>query len=121
MDCRIDPLEIFGFEVGDIHVMRNAGARITPDMIRPLILALSVAGVGASGITAAVLTSAAQARQPRSVEYFVAHDAEPEPGLLPRNSPCATAGGVSSEPAVFRGKLRLSKRWNPRSKRSATF
>ena len=37
MDCRIDPLEIFGFEVGDIHVMRNAGARITPDMIRSLI------------------------------------------------------------------------------------
>lgn len=37
MDCRIDPLAIFGFEVGDIHVMRNAGARITPDMIRSLI------------------------------------------------------------------------------------
>ena len=37
MDCRIDPLSIFGFEVGDIHVMRNAGARITPDMIRSLI------------------------------------------------------------------------------------
>jgi carbonic anhydrase len=37
MDCRIDPLAIFGFEVGDIHVMRNAGARITPDMLRSLI------------------------------------------------------------------------------------
>ncbi len=37
MDCRIDPLAIFGFNVGDIHVMRNAGARITPDMIRSLI------------------------------------------------------------------------------------
>jgi len=37
MDCRIDPLAIFGFEPGDVHVMRNAGARITPDMIRSLI------------------------------------------------------------------------------------
>lgn len=37
MDCRIDPLAIFGFEVGDIHVMRNAGARVTPDIIRSLI------------------------------------------------------------------------------------
>ena len=37
MDCRIDPLTMFGLEVGDVHVMRNAGARITPDMIRSLI------------------------------------------------------------------------------------
>jgi carbonic anhydrase len=37
MDCRIDPLAVFGLEVGDIHVMRNAGARITPDIIRSLI------------------------------------------------------------------------------------
>ena len=37
MDCRIDPLAIFGVNVGDIHVMRNAGARVTPDTIRSLI------------------------------------------------------------------------------------
>ena len=37
MDCRIDPLAIFGFKVGDIHVMRNAGARVTPDIVRSLI------------------------------------------------------------------------------------
>lgn len=37
MDCRIDPLAIFGLSVGDIHVMRNAGARVTPDIIRSLI------------------------------------------------------------------------------------
>ena len=37
MDCRIDPLAIFGCDAGDVHVMRNAGARITPDMIRSLI------------------------------------------------------------------------------------
>lgn len=37
MDCRIDPLAMFDLEIGDIHVMRNAGARITPDMLRSLI------------------------------------------------------------------------------------
>lgn len=37
MDCRIDPLAIFDFEVGDIHVMRNAGARITDDVLRSLV------------------------------------------------------------------------------------
>jgi carbonic anhydrase len=37
MDCRIDPLSMLGVSVGDIHVMRNAGARVTPDVIRSLI------------------------------------------------------------------------------------
>lgn len=37
MDCRIDPLAIFGFAPGDVHVMRNAGARVTDDMLRSLI------------------------------------------------------------------------------------
>lgn len=37
MDCRIDPLTMLGVEVGDIHVMRNAGARVTPDVLRSLI------------------------------------------------------------------------------------
>jgi carbonic anhydrase len=37
MDCRIDPLAIFGFAPGDVHVMRNAGARVTTDMLRSLI------------------------------------------------------------------------------------
>lgn len=37
MDCRIDPLAIFGFAPGDVHVVRNAGARVTADMLRSLI------------------------------------------------------------------------------------
>ncbi|MBU3702424.1 MAG: carbonic anhydrase [Acidimicrobiia bacterium] len=37
MDCRIDPLAIFGFAPGDVHVVRNAGARMTADMLRSLI------------------------------------------------------------------------------------
>lgn len=37
MDTRIDPLSIFGFAPGDVHVLRNAGARVTPDVLRSII------------------------------------------------------------------------------------
>jgi carbonic anhydrase len=37
MDARIDPLAVFGLEVGDIHVLRNAGARVTDDVLRSLV------------------------------------------------------------------------------------
>jgi len=37
MDARIDPLAIFGLAPGDAHVLRNAGARITDDVLRSLV------------------------------------------------------------------------------------
>jgi carbonic anhydrase len=37
MDCRIDPLAILGLQIGDIHVLRNAGARVTSDVLRSLV------------------------------------------------------------------------------------
>ena len=37
MDCRIDPLAILGLEPGDAHVLRNAGARVTTDVLRSLV------------------------------------------------------------------------------------
>lgn len=36
MDCRIDPLAAFGLEVGEAHVIRNAGGSVTDDVIRSL-------------------------------------------------------------------------------------
>ena len=38
MDVRIDPLKLLGFEPGDAHVIRNAGALVTDDVLRSLIL-----------------------------------------------------------------------------------
>jgi carbonic anhydrase len=38
MDARIDPPHIFGLEDGDAHVIRNAGAVITEDVIRSIII-----------------------------------------------------------------------------------
>ncbi len=38
MDCRVMPRELFGLEPGDVHVLRNAGGRVTPDVLRSVLL-----------------------------------------------------------------------------------
>src|SRR5690606_33438713 len=38
MDSRLDTFAMLGLEVGDAHVMRNAGGVITEDMIRSLVI-----------------------------------------------------------------------------------
>jgi carbonic anhydrase len=38
MDCRIDALGALGLELGDAHVLRNAGGVVTDDMIRSLAI-----------------------------------------------------------------------------------
>ncbi|MGA0852447.1 MAG: beta-class carbonic anhydrase, partial [Candidatus Nanopelagicaceae bacterium] len=38
-DSRIDPLRIVGMSAGDVKILRNAGARVTDDMLRTLLLA----------------------------------------------------------------------------------
>ena len=44
MDTRIDDLATFGLAVGDAHILRNAGGRVTDDVIRSLILSSDVLG-----------------------------------------------------------------------------
>jgi carbonic anhydrase len=39
MDSRIEPLTMLGLQPGDAKILRNAGARVTPDVIRSLVLA----------------------------------------------------------------------------------
>jgi carbonic anhydrase len=45
IDTRIDPLEAFGLIPGDAKVIRNAGARVTDDVLRTLIIASHALGV----------------------------------------------------------------------------
>jgi carbonic anhydrase len=45
MDSRIEPLGMLGLVPGDAKILRNAGARVTPDVIRTLILAVHLLGV----------------------------------------------------------------------------
>ncbi len=39
MDSRIDPLRVVGMAPGDAKILRNAGARVTEDVLRTLVLA----------------------------------------------------------------------------------
>ena len=39
MDSRIEPLTMLGLHPGDAKILRNAGARVTPDVLRSLVLA----------------------------------------------------------------------------------
>lgn len=39
MDSRINPLAMVGMQPGDVKILRNAGARVTDDVLRTLVLA----------------------------------------------------------------------------------
>ena len=45
MDSRIEPLAMVGMRAGDMKIIRNAGARITDDVLRTLVLAVHLLGV----------------------------------------------------------------------------
>ncbi|WP_204055718.1 beta-class carbonic anhydrase [Microbispora corallina] len=45
MDSRIDPLGLLGLQAGDAKILRNAGARVTDDVLRTLVLAVYLLGV----------------------------------------------------------------------------
>ena len=45
MDTRIDTLAVLGLALGQAHVIRNAGARVTDDVLRSLALGSHVLGV----------------------------------------------------------------------------
>jgi len=45
MDSRISPLAVVGMQAGDAKILRNAGARVTGDVLRTLVLASYLLGV----------------------------------------------------------------------------
>lgn len=52
MDCRIEPLAAFGLDLGDAHVVRNAGAVITADVRRSLTISQRALGTNEVWIVA---------------------------------------------------------------------
>lgn len=44
MDARIVPAEALGYDVGDVHVIRNAGGRASDDAIRSLVISHKLLG-----------------------------------------------------------------------------
>ena len=45
IDSRIDPLRMLGLKAGDAKIIRNAGARVTDDALRSLVLAANLLDV----------------------------------------------------------------------------
>ncbi|MCW2972448.1 MAG: carbonic anhydrase [Thermoleophilia bacterium] len=45
IDSRIEPLTMLGIHAGDAKILRNAGARVTDDALRSLVIAANVLGV----------------------------------------------------------------------------
>jgi carbonic anhydrase len=45
MDSRVAPLDMLGLRAGDAKILRNAGARVTDDVLRTLVLAVHLLGV----------------------------------------------------------------------------
>ena len=44
MDARLDPAKFAGLSEGDAHVIRNAGARVSDDAIRSLLISYKLLG-----------------------------------------------------------------------------
>jgi carbonic anhydrase len=45
MDARIDVFAVLGLHLGETHILRNAGGRVTTDVLRSLALSTHVLGV----------------------------------------------------------------------------
>lgn len=45
IDSRIDPLAMLGLRPGDAKIIRNAGARVSQDALRSIVLAVNLLGV----------------------------------------------------------------------------
>ncbi len=78
MDVRIDPLALAGLEPGDAHVLRNAGAVVTEDVLRSLFVSHSLLGT-----TAAIVVAHTECGLPRLLDPEVRARVEVETGLDP--------------------------------------
>jgi carbonic anhydrase len=50
MDTRLDVFALLGLHLGDAHVIRNAGGRVTDDVVRSLIVSIEVLGTRAVAV-----------------------------------------------------------------------
>ncbi|GAC1332089.1 MAG: carbonic anhydrase [Mycobacteriales bacterium] len=90
MDSRLDPLGMLGLQPGDAKILRNAGARVTDDVLRTLVLArylldverlmviahtrCRMAASGEAAVHAAI--SAAGGPDTRSIAFLTTDDQE---------------------------------------------
>jgi carbonic anhydrase len=79
IDSRIDPLGMLGLKPGDAKIIRNAGARVTDDALRSLILSanlLDVTRVALVQHTECAVVGTAEAEMRKKVEDAAGRSAE---------------------------------------------
>lgn len=95
IDSRIDPLSVVGMRPGDVKILRNAGARVTEDVQRTLLLATYLLGVtrilvmphtdcrmvGSSEATIHATIRAEHGVDTRSIEFRTSDDVDASLGL----------------------------------------
>lgn len=85
MDARIDPLAMLGLAPGEAHVLRNAGSRVTEDVIRSLavseqalgttaVLVLPHTGCGMIGLDAGALRAKFDAPEMPAIDFLPISD-----------------------------------------------
>ena len=129
IDSRIEPLAMLGLAPGDAKILRNAGARVTDDVLRTLVLASYLLGVdrvmvvahtkcrmaagGEEDVHEAV--TAAGGPDTRSLAFLVTARPGGDP---PRRRPARALLAVPRAPA--RRRVPLRRRHRPSSAASAT-
>ncbi len=76
IDSRIEPLQMLGLAPGDAKILRNAGARVTDDVLRSLVLAVNLLGVNRVGVvqhTGCRMTGATNAELQESLGATYCH------------------------------------------------
>ena len=73
MDSRIAPLAMLGLHPGDAKILRNAGARVTDDVLRTLVLAVHLLGVDRIMVVAHTRCKMAEATDEQLQETLAEH------------------------------------------------
>lgn len=101
MDARLNPAEFLGVDLGEAHVIRNAGGRVSDDVMRSLIL--SSRTLGTRHIVVIHHTSCGLTGTDEGVRATLAEDGLPVPGgpLLtfqdPRSSVTADVARIRAD------------------------
>jgi carbonic anhydrase len=75
MDSRIEPLDMLGLKPGDAKIIRNAGARVTEDVLRTLVLATHLLGVERIMVVAHTNCKMASATREQVIDIIEAESA----------------------------------------------
>jgi carbonic anhydrase len=97
IDSRIDPLAVFGLVPGDAKILRNAGARVTDDVLRTLALGAATLGVTRIAIVQHTDCKMTSATDEELVAAVAASTGRAASGFEPR--------AIRDQPAVLRADV----------------